>query len=345
MIKKVETARPDNAKRFRERFMFGISLLIIIFMSGCVIQSPNPFARYSQPLREFTIYGKAPEKILVISVKGIISDASKDSFLTTQPSMVEEVVSQLRMAERDRLIKAVILKVDSPGGTTTASDILYNEILRYKRRTGIKLVVMMMGMATSGGYYISLPADYIMAHPTTVTGSVGVVFMRPLAYELMDKIGVSVDIVKSGDKKDMGSPFRVPTDAEKDIFQSVTSDLGNRFISLVKAHRKLGDEALREVASARIFLAEDAVKIGLVDRTGYLEDAIIRAEEMANLSRNAKIVVYRRSSSINDNLYNSSTSKYPGGEVSLVHVDFLNEIQKLGTGFFYLWTPGSDIAN
>ena len=315
------------------------------FLSGCVIQSPNPFNKFSTPLKEFALYGSGPEKILVISIKGVISDTGKDALFISEPSMVQEVVSQLRKAERDKKVRAVILKVDSPGGTTTASDILYNELLNFKKRTGIKIIVMMMGMATSGGYYVSLPADYIMAHPTTVTGSVGVIFMRPLAYELMDKIGVSVDIVKSGSKKDMGTPFRLPTQEEKDIFQQVTSDLGKRFLSLVQIHRQLSEEAKQEVASARIFLAEEAKELGLVDQIGYLADAVSQARLLADLPFNAKIVVYRRSPHYNDNLYNTATSKLPSEGVSLINVDFLNELKHLETGFFYLWAPGTGVTD
>lgn len=337
--------------RFFEKNRSGNIILALLFLmvlavvNGCVIKSPNPFDKYSQPLRETTLFGDEPGKILVISVKGVISDTGKGNFLSEQPSMVEEVVSQLRLAAQDQMIRAVVLKVDSPGGTTTASDILYNELLLFKKRTGKKLVVMMMDMATSGGYYISLPADYIIAHPTTLTGSIGVIFMRPLAPELMKKIGVSMDIVKSGEFKDMGSPFRMPTGEEKAIFQKVTSDLGGRFLSLVKKHRKLNPEQVKAARSARIFLGDEAVAAGLIDQTGYLEEALDKARSLANLSPRAKIVVYRRNPGVNDTLYSSSTTRYPDSRISLVNIDLLSEFQHLGTGFFYLWAPGAESLN
>lgn len=335
---------PVFIKNVRSATMM-IPLLLLALMTlvnGCVIKSPNPFDKYNQPLKETTLYGDAPGKILVVSVKGVISDTGKENFLSEQPSLVEEVVSQLRLAAQDQNIKAVVLKVDSPGGSTTASDILYNELLLFKKRTGKKLVVMMMDMATSGGYYISLPADCIIAHPTTLTGSIGVIFMRPLAPELMKKIGVSMDIAKSGELKDMGSPFRIPTDEEKAIFQKVTSDLGDRFISLVKKHRKLTPEQVKAARSARIFLGDEAVAAGLIDKIGYVDEALEKARSLANLSPRAKVIVYRRNPGVNDTLYSSSTTRYPDGRISLVNVDLLNEFQHLGTGFFYLWAPGAD---
>jgi protease-4 len=122
---------------------------------------------------------RADDKILVIPITGVITDSPKSRITRSMPGVVQEVVSHLRLAEKDDRIKVVLFKIDTPGGTTTASDILYHEIVSFKARTGKKVVVCMMNLATSGGYYVSLPADVIMAHPTTVTGSVGVILMRP----------------------------------------------------------------------------------------------------------------------------------------------------------------------
>ncbi|MGD8211064.1 MAG: S49 family peptidase, partial [Desulfobacterales bacterium] len=149
-------------------FAFAITLLLSI---GCTAPKIRLFPSQADPLQEFTLEGEAQHKILVIPVRGIISNATREGFIRTRPSMVQEVVSQLRLAEKDKNIKAVIFKIDSPGGSVTASDILYNEITSFKKRTGAKVVVAMMGLTASGGYYISLPADYILAHPTTITGS------------------------------------------------------------------------------------------------------------------------------------------------------------------------------
>ncbi len=308
-----------------------------LFLTSCAVVSINPFSGRTDSLREFTLQGKGHSKILIIPVTGIISDANQSGFLFSKPSMLQEIVSMLRKAEKDSNIKAIILKVNSPGGSTTASDILYNEILRFKQKTGVKIIVSLMDVAASGGYYISLPADYIIAHPTCVTGSVGVIFMKPQLSGLMEKIGLDVYVEKSGDKKDMGSSFREPTQKEEEIFNDLIEKLGQRFLDLVAHHRKLDQASLLKVGSGRIYLSEDALKIGLVDKIGYLTDAVLQAKKMTHLSQNFKVVVYRRKEFPDDNLYNTSASQFAGGRLSLINMGFFEDIPRLHTGFYYLW--------
>ncbi len=308
-----------------------------LFLTSCAVVSVNPFSRRTDSLREFTLQGKGHSKILIIPVTGIISDANQSGFLFSRPSMLQEIVSMLRKAEKDNNIKAVILKVNSPGGSTTASDILYNEILRFKQKTGVKIVVSLMDVAASGGYYISLPADYIVAHPTSVTGSVGVIFMRPQISGLMEKIGLNVYVEKSGDKKDMGSLYREPTQKEEEIFSELIRKLGQRFLDLVAYHRKLDQASLSKVASGRIYHSEEALKIGLVDKIGYLNDAFSLAKKITHLSQDSRIVVYRRIKYPDDNLYNTSTSQFSGGRLSLINMGLFEDIPRLHTGFYYLW--------
>jgi protease-4 len=253
------------------------------------------------------------------------------------PGVVQEVVAHLRMAEKDNRIKAVLFKIDSPGGTTTASDILYHEIMTFKARSGKKVVVSMMNLATSGGYYVSLPADIIMAHPTTVTGSVGVILMRPQVSGFMEKIGVTVQVNKSGENKDMGSPFRPITPAEDNLLQELTDGLGRRFIDLVKQHRKLDDARLSTVADARVFLADAAMETGLVDKIGYLQDAIDAAKQIAGLDDDARVVTYRRTYFPNDNLYNTLTSTARVDPATLVDMGPITDLLSLDAGFYYIW--------
>ncbi len=328
--------------RFPSKYTFPIVLLLLILsLSGCATPKINLFSFGTEPLQEFTIEGDGDEKILIIQVKGVIWDEPKESFLLSGPSMLQEIVSQLRKAEKDSDIKAVILKVDSPGGTVTASDIIYNEILRFKEKTGIKVVAVMMDLAASGGYYISLPADYIVAHPTTVTGSVGVLFPRWQAFGLMEKIGVRRDVSKSGKHKDMGSPFREPTQEEIDMFQGLIDGLNSRFISLVKKHRNLTPEALEQVSTARIFLAKDAFDIGLVDEVGYLDDAVAHTKKMTNLPKNAKIITYRRVEQPDDNMYNTSTTQLGTKPISLIDLGIPQGMMpQLQNRFCYIWEPG-----
>lgn len=310
--------------------------IMLISIFGCQSAKIRLFPSQADPLKEFALEGEGNEKILVIPVRGIISDVPREGLIRTKPSLVQEVVSQLRLAEEDDRVKAVILKIDSPGGSVTASDILYNEIAGYKKRTNAKVVAAMMGVAASGAYYIALPADYIQAHPTTITGSIGVIFARPKVTGLMQKIGVDVEVNKSGTDKDMGSPFR-PTSAEEEkIFQALTDQLGDRFINKVASHRNLDPEALARISTARVFLANEAFDLGLVDQIGYLENAVDQAKKLAGLGEDAKVIVYRRTEYPDDNIYNTST-RYGGGKVSLISLKLPGSLDQIQTGFFYLW--------
>ena len=316
-----------------------ILLIFVLLFSGCVSPRITLFSDDTVPLQEFTLQGKGKGKILVIPIKGEISSSTSKGLIFTKPSMIQEVISQLKLAEKDTKIKAVILKIDSPGGTVTASDILYHEILAFKNRTGVKLVAAMMDVAASGGYYIALPADFILAHPTTITGSIGVIFMQPKVNSLMEKIGVGLDINKSGKNKDMGSPFRKTTDEERKLFQDLTDELGKRFINLVSIHRKLDKNSLAEISTARIYLAPKALELGLIDKIGYLEDAIAETKKLAGLSQDARIVIYRRTQYPNDNLYNTSVDRQGGQGLTLIDLNLPESMSPLSTGFYYVWMP------
>ena len=320
----------------RKSILIALGVISLIFV-GCTAPKIRLFPSQADPLKEFTLQGKADQKVLIIPIRGIISDTSREGIIRTRPSLVQEVVSQLRLAEDDEKVKAVILKVDSPGGSVTASDILFNEILTFKERTGAKVVVAMMGVAASGGYYISLPADYILAHPTTLTGSVGVIFLRPKVVGLMEKVGLGVEVNKSGINKDMGSPYRPATTEENKILQAMTDRLGIRFVDLMTKYRNLDPAVAAEISTARVYLATEALELGMVDEIGYLDQAIAKAKQLANLPDKARVIVYRRTEYPDDNIYNTST-RYGGGDLSVISVDLLPAaLNQFRTGFYYLW--------
>lgn len=315
-----------------------IMTLAAWILAGCITPQIKLFPDSRDPLQEFVLQGSGSEKILLINIRGFISDAPEKGVIRPAPSLVEEVVAQLEKAKADRTIKALLVKVNSPGGTVTASDILYHELSDFKKKTGAKMVVAMMDMATSGGYYVSLPADHILAHPTTITGSVGVIFMHPSVQGLMEKIGLGVQVSKSGANKDMGSPFRKLQPEEQAIFQELIRDLAERFLRLVKTRRDLDDQTLKAVASARIYTAAQARQLGLVDELGYLSDAIKRAKSVAGLSDDARVVVYRRSRFSDDNLYNTATTGRGGAGLSISLAPA--HLRALKAGPYYLWAPG-----
>jgi protease IV len=294
-----------------------------------------------EPLKEFTLKGQDRGKVLLIQARGFISDTPRKGFLADRASMVEEVVSQLRKAEKDKEVRAVVLEINSPGGSVTASDILYHEIVGFKERTGTKIVASLMDVAASGGYYIALPSDSILAHPTTITGSVGVIFMVPKVAGLMDKLGIAMEVNKSGKDKDLASPFRPSTGDERIILQELTDRMGKRFIDLVAKHRTEDAKVLADISTARIYLAAEALQLKLIDRIGYVDDAISEAKNLAGLTRDAKVVVFRRSKYPDDNVYNTSSSWHGSGNASLVNLGLPEVLPDLSPGFYYLWTPGT----
>jgi protease-4 len=297
------------------------------------------FTDNTEPLEEYTISGSGKTKTLIIPINGVISSEGEESLFGKSPSMVQETVSQLEKAAADPSIKAVILKVNSPGGSVTASDVLYHEIMKYKEVSGAKVVAAMMDVAASGGYYISMPADRIVAHPTTLTGSIGVIFMRPNFAEGMDKIGVAMLVSKSGKNKDMGNPFRTNTDDEDKLFQDLTDDMGERFISLVQKHRNPSKDAMEDIATARVMLADDAKELGLVDVVGYLDSAVEIARAISGQDKDSKLVVYRRSEYMDDNLYNSAINQAPGKTPALISSPLDEPLSAFKAGLYYLWMP------
>jgi len=330
-------ARENLIVRF---FCFASLVMGLLVCSSCIKPKITLFPDATEPLREFTLQGAGNEKILIIPINGFISDGQKDSPLHRKPSMVQEIVSQLKKAEKDKEIKAVILKIDSPGGSVTASDLLYHEVTRFKERSKAKLVVVMMDVAASGGYYIALPADLILAHPTTITGSIGVVFLRPNVSGLLGKVGVEMDIDKSGRNKDMGSPFRKATAEEQQIMQNLIADLADRFIGLVVSHRRLSDDARANISSAQIYSAGDALRLGLVDQIGYLDEAIEKTTKIAGLPENPKVIVFRRTEYPDDNLYNTYSSRPGIPEINLLDLGLADSLPPFRSGYYYLWLPG-----
>ncbi len=320
-------------------YLFIFVMIAGLFINGCMFPTVKLFTDASDPLKEFTLEGEEEGKVLMIPVYGIISDISKKGMIQTEPSLVQDIVSQLKLAEEDSEIKAVLFKIDSPGGSVTASDVLYHEIKSFKERTGVKVTAVIMNVAASGGYYMALPADYIVAHPTSVTGSIGVIFLKPKFYGLMEKIGVDVKVNTSGENKDMGSPFRKETKAEDKIFQSLTDSLGKRFIDLVVENRGVSQKVVKDISTARIYLAGEALKLGLVDEIGYISDAISKTKELAGLDEKSKVVVYRRVEFPDDNLYNTQT-RFQGKSYSLIDLGLPDMTMLSRPGFYYLWSAG-----
>jgi len=250
--------------------------------------------------------------------------------------MVDEFREALKKAGKDKGIAGLVVRINSPGGTVTASDILRHEILEYKTKTGVRVVACMMDVAASGGYYVAAAADEIVAHPTTITGSIGVIAMKFNVQGLLGKIGVEAEAVKSGDKKDLLSPFRPATEEEKKIVQSVIDQLHGRFVAVVVEGRKpLAREAVLKLADGRIYTAPQALELRLIDRVAYLDGAIEGLKSALNL-KNASVVVYHRPGTYRGSIYSEA-----GGNTTVVNLlpQDLESLLPQGMRFMYLWAP------
>lgn len=311
-------------------------ILLLLFSTGCSFVIPISGVR---PLAEKTVGGEGRDKILLIDISGMISGKKRSAALglTERPSLVEQVKEALDKAEKDGAVKAVILRINSHGGTVTASDIIHHEIKGYKERTGAVVIAEMLDVAASGGYYIATAADTIIAHPTTVTGSIGVVLFKLNVEGLMEKVGLEEESIKSGDMKDIGSPFRGMTSEEREILQGVIDTMYERFLDVVAEGRKIERRKLREIADGRIYTARQALDLNLIDEIGYLDDAIEEAKKAAGLEE-ARVVTYGRPSDYRGSIYSLSDLNLSVMS-NLIGIDGEELMERLSMSFMYRWMP------
>ncbi|HUP38332.1 MAG TPA: signal peptide peptidase SppA [Candidatus Limnocylindria bacterium] len=314
-----------------------LALAGLVALSGCSLVTLD-FQPRIRPLEEQTVEGKGTSKILLLDLSGVLSEDVPSFSITTPPPRVPllaRVREELRKAEDDERVKALIVRINSPGGTITASDILYHELLAFKARKKVPLIAVIMDVGASGGYYAALAADTIVVNPTTITGSIGVVMVTVNAQGLLEKIGVAPLAIKSGPMKDAGSPFRSLTEPERAVFQGIIDEMHGRFVGLIAQSRKMSEDRVRGFADGRVYTADQALKLGLVDRVGYLEDVVALAKERAGLDE-AKVIMYHRPKEYRANIY-SLTPAPSTAESTLAQ--FVAALGGGGPRFLYLWWP------
>ena len=310
-----------------------------LLLGGCSVISIDLAPRI-RALEEETVEGSGDSKIVLMDLSGFLSDESTSTLLnlTAPPPRVPLLVrirEELKKATKDDKVKALVIRVNTPGGTVTASDVIYRELELFRREKPIPIVAVMMDVAASGGYYVALAADTIVAHPTSVTGSIGVVMLTFNAEGLMQKVGVAATAVKSAERKDMGSPFRAMTPEERAIFQSVIDDLYRQFVVKVVERRKLTEAQARTLADGRVYTAEQARAHGLIDRIGYIPDALELARKAAGVDQ-ARVVVYHRPRQYRATYYAEAQPVDGGGIFSS---GALGALLGPGPKFMYLWLP------
>lgn len=284
--------------------------------------------------------GLFPAKIALIDVEGILMDAHKPHFFGEGEHPVSLLTEKLDKAAGDSMVKAVILRINSPGGSVTASDLMYNEIKHFKQVTGGKrpVVAVLMDVAASGGYYIACSADEIVAHPTTVTGSIGVIMQMVNFSDTMSKIGVTADAITSGKMKDAGSPLRKMKAEERELFQKMVNQFYDRFVDVVAAGRpKLTKDKIREVADGRVYSASQALELGFVDRIDDLRGTVGALKQQLGLTT-VRVVTYDRPMGWKPNIYAEAPGKNP--QVNLINVELPEAWPHPTPQFLYLWSPG-----
>jgi len=238
------------------------------------------------------------DAVAVMRLDGTISSGSEEYF-TMQGITPGRVADLLEQADADPSIKAVVVRVNSPGGSVVASDEIYRALLEFEK----PVVVSMGEMAASGGYYIACGGDYVFAHPDTLTGSIGVISQFINAEELLDEIGVGVVVITSGPHKDIGSPFREMTEEEQALWRAITDEIYEGFVEIVAQARDLSLEEVRELADGRVYTGRQALELGLVDEVGTLDDAIMKAAELGSIEGEPRVVELKPTPTFLDVLY------------------------------------------
>jgi len=319
---------------------FSCWLAVALFsFTGCAFVTV-PLFPSKGPLEEQAVQGQKGPKVLLMNIDGLISDAPDKSLLGTgDPSTVSLVREELQKAKESGNIRGIITIVNSPGGTVTASDIVYHEILRFKKDSNVPVYAIMLDTAASGGYYVSLAADRIYAHPTTITGSIGVISLTLNFEGLMQKIGIQSKVKKSGDKKDIFSPFRADTEEEGAIMQTIVDLLHKRFLDAVEEGRsgRIKRAQIEALADGRPYTAGQALEQGLIDKIGYMDDVIGDMSRELNTDE-IRLVRYVRSGDYSGSIYSATAVRSrPDFDLSL-----LTEIaffERPDARFLYLWQP------
>ncbi len=323
--------------------MKGTVFAVIIFLfclSGCSLIKVSLIPS-TKPLEEKLLEGKGTPKILLVDLDGIISFKEETSSLQlkTKPSKPAFFREVFRKAESDSDVAGVIIRINSPGGTVSASDTIYHEIMRFKQKTNIPVYAYIMELAASGGYYVASASDRIIASPTAITGSIGVIAMKFNIEDLLLKVGISNETYKSGPKKDFWSPFRPSTPEEQKMLQDIIDRLFARFVGVVYANRQklLTEQQVRGLADGRILTADEALKAKLIDQVAYLDETIDTMKKALAL-KEARIVTYARPETFTSNIY--SEMPQPGPLViNLLSISAEEFSMLSGAQFMYLWRP------
>jgi len=315
-------------------------LLAVLPLTGCFNGLLLKPCQCDQPLQESVVCDADSyfccNKIAMIDVSGALMNAKSSGLLGDGDNPVSTFREALDIAADDCHVKAVVLRINSPGGGVTASDIMYQDLVNFRQHTGKPVVACMMDIAASGAYYLAMGSDLVIAHPTTVTGSIGVIMSLYNAHGLFEKLGVESNPIKSGPNKDIGNPGRAMTPEEHAILQNIIDRFYGQFVHVVAEGRHMPEDKVRPLADGRVYTGVEAKELGLVDQVGHLEDAIEAAKQLACL-KDAKLVTYSSCDGYKGSIY-AGIPKLPS-EIN-VKLQIPGLVGAPGSAaFMYMWQP------
>jgi protease-4 len=255
-----------------------VCLLSLAVMSGMSFASSGNAVYISGP-------GAGPT-VAIIDINGIIVGGSAGAFDVGSVAAADDIIPLIRQAAKDADVKAIVLRVDSPGGSVVPTDEIYHAL----KGCGKPIVVSMGELAASGGYYVSMAGRHLFANANTLTGSIGVISEFPEASQLLKNLGITVEVIKSGKAKDLGSMYRPMTPEEQELWQGLVDETYEAFIRVVAEGRNMPVEKVRELADGRVFTGRQALALGLIDSLGYEEDAIAKAAELGGITATPRVI-------------------------------------------------------
>ncbi|HEB29935.1 MAG TPA: signal peptide peptidase SppA [Spirochaetes bacterium] len=285
---------------------------------------------------------EADGELAVIELSGVITEFdTNNGFLGYSENPVSAVTGRLDIIKKDKNVKGVLFVIESPGGGITASDILYREIIKFKDETGLPVIALLKQVAASGAYYVASACDYILAHPTTVTGNIGVIMYQFNFTGLMDKYGVQYVAIKSSENKDLLSPFKGVDQKELAWMQDIVDQMLEQFIDAVHEGRSgLTRSEVKNLADGRLYAAIDALENGLIDEIGYFDDAVRVLSDRAGTARPG-IIEYRKEKGLRDIFGWVALNVKPG-----TFMDILEREKNIRSyGMYYLWDGASLFTN
>jgi protease-4 len=330
----------------RSTCLTGAALLAAVSLTACSPKIQIGIGADDYILKETLVFSDtapANNKIVMIDVRGMITDSARSGLLGPGANPVDRFVAELNLAERDKSVKAVIVRISSPGGTVTGSDIMYTELRRFAEQSKKPIVASMGEVAASGGYYLAIGADHIVAQPTTITGSIGVIMPTINFSSGLNRIGIESRAIKSGPNKDMANPLEPMRDSQYAVLQAMVDDFYARFKGLVvERRRNLTADNVAMATDGRVFTGMQAEKLGLVDELGGVRESFAAAKRLAGIP-GASLIKYGDPSRPARTAYADSSlppASHAGTEVNVLKLDLNHPGAVTDTsGFYYLWQP------